>query len=420
MTHDGQDNAEAPATARRDERELVRRDALRTHERLDSLVRMAEGVAHTYNNLLTVVLTSVDLAETTIAEGLDAGELTADFAAHLREHLVPIARAASEGGELGSKMLAFGRGTAAGSSTVNVNELLDPAARRIAEAYGDRVRLQIDPAPDLPPVVANRDELGQTLIHLVVNACEAMPDGGELSLGTEEILRDTPTDAGLSGTLPPGRYVHLRVSDTGLGLSSDALLHTFEPFFTTKPDPGAGLGLAAVHGIVARAGGVVMIESTPGLGTTIDVLLPAAEPADRDGTGAPTATPRETTASGTPGTTILVVDDEPGIRDVVTKILTRAGYEVLVAADGHSALELAGRHPGRIDLLLTDVTMPGMSGPELARTLTIARPAIRVMFMSGYAESPAGKGGEPEGPVVLKPFNRTELVEAVRGVLATV
>jgi CheY-like chemotaxis protein len=265
-------------------------------------------------------------------------------------------------------------------------------------------------APDLWPIMADHGQLEQILLNLAVNARDAMPDGGTLTLDTENVEADAAFVSS-HPSLEPGRYVRLRVSDTGIGMDRATAARAFEPFFTTKASgDGTGLGLATVHGIVALAGGSVQIYSEPGLGTTFTILLPTTDAPVPGRAGDDTVPP----ARGR-GETILVVEDEPALLEVTRRILDENGYEVLAATGGAEALRLADEHPGEIDVLLTDVVMPEMLGKEVAERLTAARPGVRVLFMSGYAQPVI----ELTGEIIDKPFTEAALLARLRALLTS-
>ena len=269
-------------------------------------------------------------------------------------------------------------------------------------------------APDLAAVRADRGQIEQILLNLAVNARDAMPNGGTVSVATENFRVDEAF-ANLHPLVEAGPYVRLSVTDTGTGMDRKTMDRAFEPFFSTKPkDKGTGLGLATVYGIVSQTGGMVELDSEIGAGTTVMILLPSA--------GAslawqPVAGSRMRLHRT--GETILIVEDEELVRDVATRILTQHGYEVLVAARGDAAIALIDGHPGKIELLLTDVVMPGLTGRELAEQVSETRPEIRVLYMSGYPESVIASQGVLDQGIsfVSKPFNAADLLEHVRAVL---
>jgi CheY-like chemotaxis protein len=255
--------------------------------------------------------------------------------------------------------------------------------------------------------------MAQVLVNLGVNARDAMPSGGALVIETANVEVDESYASTRPG-LVPGRYVRLRVSDNGVGMDQATIERAFEPFFTTKPKgEGTGLGLATVYGVVTQSGGHLQLYSEPGIGTTCSIMLPATEqPADM--AGPPAAEER-----GGNGELVLLVEDEDGIREVARRILERRGYRVLTAADGREAIELAAGHDGPIDLLITDVIMPGMLGKEVAERVLAARPDTRVLYMSGYAQPILGEGDNlPKGMVLLeKPFTEHVLLSKAREAL---
>jgi CheY-like chemotaxis protein len=262
---------------------------------------------------------------------------------------------------------------------------------------------------DLRPVRADPGQLQQVVVNLAVNARDAMPGGGVLTLETRNVL------VGDDGPLPAGGYVQLIVADTGSGMTEDVLQHAFEPFFTTKgAGEGTGLGLATVHGIVSQSGGNVVVESTPELGTSFTVYLPASdEPVTVDDEPEPASRPAADACE-----TVLLVEDEEVVRGLVREILERDGYTVVEAANPEQALEASQNDPS-IDLLVTDVVMPRMSGPEIARALSVARDDLKVLYMSGYSDAIVVKQGllEPGTAFIQKPFRAQELTDKVRTLL---
>jgi hypothetical protein len=254
----------------------------------------------------------------------------------------------------------------------------------------------------------------QVLLNLAVNARDAMPTGGTVIIDTDNFAVDDAY-AALDPRLEPGPYVRLRVADSGSGMTRETIERAFEPFFSTKPkEKGSGLGLATVYGIVNQAGGMVDLESDLGTGTTVTILLPSATSAIQQ-----TDAPRRATRRSHGGETILVVEDEDLVLDVARRILTRHGYRVLAARGGSEALELIHEHRGRIDLLLTDVVMPGLTGKQVAERVSELRPNIRVLYMSGYPESVITSQGVVQRGIhlVSKPFVATDLLDHVRATL---
>jgi CheY-like chemotaxis protein len=281
----------------------------------------------------------------------------------------------------------------------------------LQRSIGEHITLAVQTAPGLPAVMADPGQLEQVLVNLAVNARDAMPGGGHLTIDTAAVWVDADHAAGRAG-LSPGRYVRVRVSDTGTGMGKDVVDKAFDPFFTTKPSgQGTGLGLATVYGIITQAGGTVQIYSETGLGTTITVLMPVTDAA----VTAESNQPPPVVIDGR-GITVLVVEDEDALREVTERILRRAGYTVLTAADGVQALRRAKAYPHRIDLLLTDVIMPGMLGKDVAAAVVAERPDTRVLFMSGYAQPVLTTHGTLSADVHLleKPFTSAELMQAMQ------
>ena len=399
--------AQAEAERLRAEAEQERVEA-RMHrtQRLESLGQLAGGVAHDFNNLLAVILNyGTFVIESTHDPDPDLAAIGRDA-----EQIV---RAAKRGTDLTHQLLAFARREVIRPRVLDLNKVIVDVEQMLRRSIGEHIALATDLAPVLPPVTADPGQIEQVLVNLAVNARDAMPTGGRLTIETGVVEVDVRDSAERSG-LEPGRYARIRVSDTGTGMTKEVVDRAFEPFYTTKRSgEGTGLGLATVYGIVTQARGSVHLYSEPGLGTTVSVLLPATEEA---GQSAPAALPRATPAAAGKGETILVAEDEPALRDLACRILTGAGYQVLAADNGAAALELAQAHHGQIDLLLTDVIMPGILGKELAERLHAQDPAVPVLFMSGYAQPILASRGTLDPGVMLieKPFGKTELLAAVR------
>ncbi|GAA4598924.1 PAS domain S-box-containing protein [Actinoplanes octamycinicus] len=372
-----------------EEKDRLRAEA-HTHrsQRLESLGQLAGGIAHDFNNMLGVILNYANF----VIEEAEAPEpdLTA-IAADARQ----VVRAGTRGTDLTHQLLAFARRDVVRPQPLDLNAVIGDLQETLRGSLGEQITLLFRPAPQLPSVTWDPGQVEQMLTSLAANARDAMPNGGNLVIDT--------------GSL--GDRVRLRVSDSGRGMPADVLDRAFDPFFTTKPKGEAtGLGLATVYGIVTQAGGEVSLTSEPGLGTTVTVLLPAGE------AEVPAAAEEAPAAGRGHGETVLVAEDEDALRDVAGRILSGAGYRVLAADCGAKALEVAARHHGEIDLLLSDVVMPGMLGKELAERLTGVRPTTRVLYMSGYAQPVlASKGNLDPGVVLLeKPFSANDLLAAVR------
>jgi hypothetical protein len=299
------------------------------------------------------------------------------------------------------------------AQVVNLNEVVTEVEQLLRRTIGEHVQLETSLAGDLGHVYADRGQIEQVLVNLVVNARDAMGGGGTLTVDTMNVEADADFVSARPG-MTPGIYAGIRVSDTGSGMDKATIERAFEPFFTTKPKgEGSGLGLATVYGIVTQAGGDVRIYSEPDIGTTVRLLFPIT--GDRPAASAASREPER--AHG--GETILVVEDEDAMREVTRRILARNGHEVLVARSGPDALDVVEARDGPIDLMLTDVVMPRMLGKELAERMRDRMPAMRVLFMSGYAQPVLASQGTLEEGVVLieKPFTERGLLAKVREVL---
>jgi signal transduction histidine kinase/CheY-like chemotaxis protein len=383
-----------------DERE---RESRATHEeRLTLLGRLAGGVAHDFNNLLTVIISSTDFA---LASAANDPDLTGD--------LTMVRNAAERAAALTRQLLAFGRRELIKPQVVDINALVGQLKDLLRRTLGSGIEVQSRFTSSLPGVKIDPAQFERVLANLVVNARDAMPDGGMLTLETDTVVLDE-AEARRHQVLRPGPHVSLTVRDTGVGMSADVVERVFEPFFTTKEKgKGTGLGLATVYGIVRQAGGAVTVESLPGSGSTFQVFLPASaeEP------GAP---PRKVTKTmPATGATILLAEDLPPVLALTERMLKRCGYHVLTARDGEDALAVAEKHEGPIDLLLTDVIMPRMSGWVLAEKLRSLRPGLPVLFVSGQVDDTVDGnaiGGEGTG-FLAKPYTADELLEQVRVLL---
>jgi PAS domain S-box-containing protein len=374
----------------RDVTERKRLEAqLRQSQRLESVGQLAGGIAHDFNNFLSVIRGYARF----LIEGMDEEE-------PLRSDAIEIEKAAERASRLTGQLLIFSRNEVVQRRVVDLAEVLGGITSILARTVGENVSFQTDVERPLRRVEADPTQIEQVLVNLVVNARDAMPSGGELRIEL----------GNAAGALEGADAVRLTVRDTGEGMSPHVVERAFEPFYSTKPKgEGTGLGLATVYGIVTQTGGTIEIQSAPGEGTTIEVLLPAteaAEPEQADAADAGTDAIRRT------GETILVVEDEDAVRRLTCRILTRGGYTVLEAPDGPRALDTWDEHGGDIDLLLTDVVMPGMSGKELAERL-----GIEPVFMSGYTDDVISRHGMDGLRLVQKPFDAPTLLGAVRSAL---
>jgi nitrogen-specific signal transduction histidine kinase/CheY-like chemotaxis protein len=371
-------------------------------QKMEAIGRLAGGIAHDFSNLLTVILG----ASEHLLDGLPPDDPLWHEAESIRTSAL---RAVS----MTRQLLAFSRQQVFEPTVLRVNDVIAGAEPLLRRLIGEDVELTTSCSPDVGFVLADGSQLEQVLLNLTVNARDAMPSGGRLTIETRTV--QVHADAAQL-ELAAGRYVVLRVTDTGVGMSAETQAHAFEPFFTTKErGKGTGLGLATVYGIVRESGGAVQIESHPGAGTVMCVFLPSVEEPLRTPVMAvvPDAPPR----GG--GETILVVEDEDGVRDLVSEMLAAVGYKVMSASRPAAAVQVCEGFAGGIDLLLTDVVMPEMNGLELARRIRTVKPATRVLFMSGYPEHTALPGGSLEQGMrlVAKPFDRQTLLRSVRAAL---
>jgi signal transduction histidine kinase/ActR/RegA family two-component response regulator len=392
-------------------------ERLRHSQRLESIGRLAGGIAHSFNNLLAAVGFHVDL----LLERTGSEEFR-------RRHGEEIRKAADRAAVLARQLLAFSRKQVLQPERLKVGQAVASMLPMLRRLIGEHIELATDLAASTGAVHADFGQLEQVILNLVVNARDAMPDGGRLALRVASVANaDNADSAGSAGSaagaslaaagleLPPGPYVELTVSDTGSGMTPEVKARLFEPFFSTKPpDKGTGLGLATVHGIVRQSGGDVRVESEPGKGSSFHVLLPRlADAGDED-------EPHPSTVAADRGTEVLLlVEDEDSIREPAAEILESRGYLVLAARDGAEALAVSQAHAGPIDLMITDVVMPGMNGKQLAEELRASRPGMRVLFISGYPEDAIAHHGvlEEDKAFLQKPCPAAVLLRTVREVL---
>jgi len=371
-------------------------------QRLEAVGRLAGGVAHDFNNLLSVIMTYSGF----ISEQLHKSD-------PIREDIGQIREASERAATLTRQLLAFSRTQIMEPQVTNVNEVIAGIESMLRRLLGEDVDIEVHLAGDLGNVMADPGQLEQVLMNLAVNARDAMPHGGKLTLETDNVDLDEDYAQGHI-SVRPGRYVKISVADTGTGMSAETRSRIFEPFFTTKDKgKGTGLGLSMVYGIVKQSGGNIWVYSEPGHGTTFKVYLPRVDAAvlDRRSTRA--------AASPTGDEMILLVEDEPSVRRAAERILRTAGYRVLSAANGGEALLLSEKHGGKIDLVLTDVVMPQMSGRELADRLKAIIPSVRVLFTSGYTDNAIVHHGVLDAGTrfIGKPFSVADLRRKVREVL---
>ena len=387
--------------ARRSAEEVLRESELRMNQaqKMEAVGRLAGGIAHDFNNLLTAIIGYSDLVLDALGEGHVA-----------QPDAEEILRAAERAGGLTRQLLSFSRRQALQPEPVDLNAVVADIDRMMRRLIGENIELVTVQAGELRPIVADPGQLEQVIVNLVVNARDAMPHGGRLELETanHHALAPRRTD---SGVLETGEYVQLCVSDTGLGMDEETRAHIFEPFFTTKEvDQGTGLGLASVYRIVSQSGGQIDVESRPGSGTRFSVFFPVAAQSASPGDGRPKAAPRGGDE------TILLVEDAAPVRRLVQRTLEKAGYKVLPAGSATAALRHCARYQGSIDLLLTDVVLPKIGGPEIASRARELRPGIRVIFMSGFSDDTLTQHGLTARSEALleKPFTPAAVLERVR------
>src|SRR3989454_581003 len=377
---------------------------LRQGQEMEAVGRLAGGIAHDFNNILTAITGYADL----LLEDLAATDPR-------RQDADEIHKAADRAAGLTRQLLAFSRQQVLQPTVLEVNKLVSDLEKMLRRLLGEDVELSTRLAPTTGRVKADPGQLEQVVMNLAVNARDAMPNGGKLTLETANVDLD---EAYAADHYPAraGPFVMLAVSDTGIGMSEETQVHMFEPFFTTKEKgKGTGLGLATVYGIIKQSGGFIWVYSEVGHGTTFKLYLPRVEElAERAAAPAPA---RTRPARGTE--TVLVVEDEAPVRNVARQVLERHGYTVLEAPSAEAALDIATRYSGTIHLLLTDVVMPGLNGRELASRLVDLRPDARVIFMSGYTDDAVTRHGvlEPGSAYVQKPFTPDAIARRVREVL---
>jgi len=392
-----QDRERAEAALRQSEEQL------RQSQKLEAIGRLAGGVAHDFNNLLTVILSHCDLLRPNVPGG------------PLRHGLEEIHAAGERAASLTRQLLAFSRQQVLEPQSLDLNDVLMAAMSMLERLLGEDVELRLLLAPSVGTLRADRGQLDQVILNLVVNARDAMPQGGRLTLETANVVLDG-TAAEHHFDVTPGSYVMLAVSDTGHGMDEATRARAFEPFFTTKErGKGTGLGLSTVFGIVKQSGGNLYVYSEPGVGTTFKVYFPCAP----DGAAASRVSSRSGGARG--NETILLVEDEENVREVANRILQQAGFHVLKASSPDEAIVLCEQNTERVDLVLTDVIMPRMSGRLLAERLRTLRPGIRVLFMSGYTDDVILQNGVLElgTHFIQKPITPDSLTRKVRDVLDT-
>ena len=386
-----------------EERQLLQGQLLQS-QKMESIGRLAGGVAHDFNNILTAILSYTELTLMKLAEDHP-----------VRSHLVSIQEASEKAATLTHQLLAFSRRQVLEMKAVDLNKVIEGMANMLSRMIGEDVLLEMRTEAMISTIRADQGQIEQVLMNLAVNARDAMTAGGRLLIGTEDVdLNEALLRT--QETVTFDKYVMLSVSDTGAGMTAEVRDRIFEPFFTTKElGRGTGLGLATVYGIVKQHSGNIIVDSEPGKGTTFKVYFPIAgerrQELDKD---------HDLIGAMPAGTeVVLVVEDDPSVRELVRQVLTPLGYKVLATAGGHDALRTSDAYDGPVDLLLTDVVMPGMNGKQLAEVLRMKRPGIKVLFMSGYAHNALSSQGmlEPGVAMIHKPFRTAALARQVRQVL---
>jgi signal transduction histidine kinase len=377
-----------------------REEQLRQSQKMEAIGRLAGGVAHDFNNLLTAIIGYTDM----IAERSELDSATAREVGEIR-------LAADRGAALTRQLLAFSRKQLLNPTVLNINESVAGLLHMLPRLIGDHIHTDARLAAGLGFVKADPSQIEQVIVNLVLNARDAMPTGGYVTIETDnvELTDDRLAAEGL--VLAPGSYAMLSITDTGIGMDETTRAHAFEPFFTTKAKgKGTGLGLATVYGIIDQSGGGIAMDTAPERGTSIRIYLPV--------TDAPAAPERQPVGPlATEGTeTLLVVEDNDAIREISAQALRRRGYTVFEARNGEEAIDWASKSALHADMLITDVVMPGMSGPNLAARLMQQTPELRVLYMSGYTDDATEVHGAFWGgvPLLQKPFTPSQLAQSVR------
>jgi hypothetical protein len=373
-------------------------------QKMEAVGRLAGGVAHDFNNMLTVIsgYNRMILDELSTMDPL-------------RGYAEEILKAADRAGALTNQLLAFSRRQILQPRVIGANAMVTQTEKMLHRLIGEDIELVLELGAEVGNFKADPGHVEQALVNLAVNARDAMPLGGRLTIETANAILDENYARTHMG-VKPGEFVMIAVSDNGHGMDAETRRRIFEPFFTTKEKgKGTGLGLATVYGMIKQTGGDIWVYSEPGQGTTFKLYFPRVAEAVSDSSGGDMPRARH---SG--GETILVVEDEAAVRDLTVRILRQLGYTILTAASGAEALELSRSHGGKIDLLLTDVVMPNMSGRQLADSLQVDRPHTRVLFLSGYTENTVVHHGvlDPGVDFLPKPFSREDLARRLREILA--
>jgi PAS domain S-box-containing protein len=376
-------------------------EQLRQSQKMEAIGTLAGGVAHDFNNLLTAISGYSEF----LLQALDP--LSAEYG-----DVVTIKRSAERATDLTRQLLAFSRRQILKPRILSLNQVITDIVKMMERIIGEDVQLDVHLADGLGQVKVDPGQMEQVLMNLLVNAREAMPDGGTVTVETRNVRLDETYSRG-HAEVRPGAYIALSVSDSGPGMDAETLSHIFDPFFTTK-EMGTGLGLATVYGVIRQSEGHISVYSEMGLGTTFKIYLPRVDPADAAETEQASKQPLQGTE------TILLVEDEAGVRHMTFRALTRYGYQVLAARNGEEALLFCRQGEQKVELLLTDVVMPGgMSGPDLADRLGRIYPGLKVLYMSGYTDRAIVHHGalDPGVAFLEKPFSPTDLAGRIRDIL---
>jgi PAS domain S-box-containing protein len=380
-------------------------EQLRRAQKMEAVGQLAGGVAHDFNNLLMVIIGYAS----DLTDRLEAGSA-------LRREANEIAKAGQRAASLTRQLLAFSRQQVLEARVLNLNSLVEDLKKMLGRVISEHIELVTPLDPALGEVKADQGQIEQVIINLAVNARDAMPEGGRLTIETANATIDE-TFARQHPPMTAGQYARLSAVDTGIGMDAATLARVFEPFFTTKePGKGTGLGLATVYGVVKQSGGFIWASSEPGKGARFDVYLPLVRARATQKAATPS---RESVREGSEK--ILLVEDDEALRELIVETLRQWGYEVFEAGNGNDALGIARKRSDEIDLLLTDVVMPGMNGPQVAEKVAALNPGIKVLFMSGYADLGPGQSDffGKERRLLQKPYRLPDLARTIREVLET-
>ncbi len=383
------------------ERRLLQKQLIQA-QKMEAVGRLASGVAHDFNNLLTIISCYSDL----LLGEIHPGDPKLKYVEQIKE-------AGKKGSRLALQLLAFSRRQTRSPKILDINMLVSQSAKTLGRFLENKIRVEVSLSPDLGMIKADPGQIEQIILNLAIHADDSMPDGGVLSISTRNTDLDESYAASHVGA-PCGSFITLEMSDTGRGMDPETQVHLFEPFYSAKKEgKGTGLSLAAVYGIVKQNGGYIWVDSAPGRGTRATIHLPRTEEAFCPNR------PVESPPGGGPAT-LLLVEDEDSVRNILTRILKASGYNVLIAKDSEEALSIARNYEKTIDLMIADVSIPEKNGHELARAFSRWKPATKVLYISGHAEDALVQHGisDPERHFLLKPFQRDQLITKVHSLLS--